>query len=69
MSENIDKIIYINLNKRTDRRIQIEAELNDYDLKYERFEAIETPGFGILGCGLSHLQVLHLWTFKTPILE
>jgi len=60
MSNNIDKIIYINLNKRIDRREQIEKELNDFDLSYERFEAIETKGFGILGCGKSHLQVLKL---------
>jgi glycosyl transferase family 25 len=60
MCEHIDKIIYINLNKRTDRREQIEKELNDFGLTYERFEAIETKGFGILGCGLSHLGVLKL---------
>ena len=60
MCEHIDKIIYINLNRRTDRRELIENQLNEYGLKYERFEAIETPGFGILGCGLSHLEVLKI---------
>ena len=60
MSENIDKIIYINLNKRTDRRAEIEEELNKFELPFERFEAIETTGFGIWGCGLSHLAVLKL---------
>ena len=60
MSHNIDKIIYINLEKRKDRREEIENELNTFGLRYERFEAIETPGFGILGCGLSHLSVLKL---------
>ena len=60
MSHNIDKIYYINLNKRTDRREQIEKELNEFGLKYERFEAIETHGFGIHGCGLSHLAVFKL---------
>lgn len=60
MSHNIDKIIYINLLKRVDRREEIENELNTFGLHYERFEAIETPGFGILGCGLSHLSVLKL---------
>ena len=60
MSNNIDKIIYINLAKRLDRREQIEDELDKFGLKYERFEAIETPEFGILGCGLSHLAVLKL---------
>jgi len=54
----IDKIVYINLNKREDRKNKISKELDDYGLAFERFEAIETPGFGILGCGLSHLKVL-----------
>jgi len=60
----ISHVFYINLNKRTDRRDQIEHELLDIEdaigSKYERFEAIETPNFGILGCGKSHLQVLKL---------
>jgi glycosyl transferase family 25 len=60
MNKYIDKIIYINLNRRTDRRKLIETELNAFELKYERFEAIDTPGFGILGCGLSHLAVLKI---------
>jgi len=60
MSKYIDKIIYINLNKRTDRRQEIENELNQYGLPYERFEAISTPDFGIYGCGLSHLKVLEM---------
>jgi len=60
MCEFIHKIIYINLKKRTDRREQIEEDLNAYNLQYERFEAIETPGFGAVGCGLSHLSVLKL---------
>jgi glycosyl transferase family 25 len=58
MSKYIDKIFYINLNKRTDRRLEIENELNNFGLSFERFEAIETTGFGILGCGYSHLNVL-----------
>ena len=51
MSHNISKIFYINLNKRTDRKEQIEEELKNYGLleNSERFEAIETKGFGILG--------------------
>ena len=60
MSKYIDKIFYINLNKRTDRRVEIETELNNYGLSYERFEGIETHGFGIYGCGLSHLTVLKI---------
>ena len=62
MSSNIDKIFYINLNKRIDRREEIEKELTDYDLKdkAERYEAIYTPHSGIVGCGYSHLNVLKL---------
>lgn len=62
MSENIDKIIYINLDQRTDRKEQIENELKNYDLfeKTERFQAIHTPDFGIVGCTISHLNVIKL---------
>lgn len=60
MSENIEKIIYINLNKRIDRRLEIENELNNYNLNYERFEAIEVTNFGTVGCGKSHLSVLKI---------
>jgi GR25 family glycosyltransferase involved in LPS biosynthesis len=58
MSINIDKIIYINLNKREDRREEIEKELQDYSLSFERFEAIE-KNYG-LGSLMSHLEVLKI---------
>ncbi len=60
MSKFIDKIFYINMEKRKDRRELIEDELNKFNLDYERFDAIETAEFGIYGCGLSHLSVLKL---------
>jgi glycosyl transferase family 25 len=60
MSHHIEKIIYINLNHRTDRRIEIEGELDSYGLLYERFEAISTPGCGSIGCSYSHLAVLKM---------
>ena len=60
MSHNIDMIMYINLNRRTDRRELIEEELNRYELRYERFEAFDMPFFGIYGCLLSHLNVLKI---------
>ena len=37
MSHNIDKIFYINLDRRIDRRNEIEQELNNVELQYERF--------------------------------
>jgi GR25 family glycosyltransferase involved in LPS biosynthesis len=56
----ICKTFYINLAKRTDRRLLIENELNNYGIDYERFEAIETPTLGLLGCCISHLMVLQI---------
>jgi GR25 family glycosyltransferase involved in LPS biosynthesis len=62
MSHNIDKIIYINLERRNDRREHIETQLTKYNLihKTERFNAIDFPDFGIYGCGMSHLSVIKI---------
>ena len=61
MSKYIDHIFYINLDKRTDRREEIENEFFEKEwTNYERYPGTETPGFGILGCTLSHLNVLKL---------
>jgi glycosyl transferase family 25 len=55
----MDNIVYINLNRRTDRKEQITNELNNFNLTHERFEAIHEEQ-GILGCTKSHLEVLKL---------
>ena len=56
---NIEKIVYINLDYRIDRRSEIEQELNTIGLSGERFSAIRTnPGY--IGCLQSHLGVLEL---------
>jgi len=55
--DRISKIIYINLERRQDRRQEIEQELQMYGLSGERFNAISNAS-GIVGCGLSHLAVL-----------
>jgi len=60
MSHYIDKIFYINLDKREDRKKEIEDELTKYELVGERYSAIYTPHSGIVGCGYSHLNVLKL---------
>ena len=60
ITKYIDKVFYINLEYRKDRRQEIESELNRFNIPYERFEAIATPEFGIVGCGYSHLGVLKL---------
>lgn len=58
----IHHVFYINLEKRTDRREQIEKEILDYGLNSitERYDAIHTPHSGIVGCGYSHLNVLKI---------
>jgi len=55
----IEKVVYINLAKRGDRRDHMEKLLAEYDIAADRFEAIEHPN-GLYGCGLSHLEVLKM---------
>lgn len=51
------RTVYINLNRRPDRRMQFEAECAKMGIQAERFSAIanDVPA---LGCLLSHLEVL-----------
>ena len=59
LSKYIDQVIYINLDRRTDRKAHIEEEFRKMGIeRYERFTAIDRPGQGIVGCGYSHLAVL-----------
>ena len=66
--QNIDKVVFINLNRREDRRIHMERILEEYDIAAIRFEAVEhlptgsasTPLHGLYGCGQSHLAVLKM---------
>ena len=60
MSDKISKIIFINLDKRPDRRTEIEQELASMELSAERFSAILHPTIGIAGCSRSHLEVLKI---------
>jgi glycosyl transferase family 25 len=59
MSHNIDKIIYINLDKDFEKKTHIENQLRYFDLPFERFSAINNPCDGI-GCSKSHLAVLKI---------
>ena len=63
MQQYIDRIFYINLEKRTDRRIEFEQQMREFGFagdQYERLDAHYTPNLGIVGCGYSHLSVLKL---------
>ena len=55
--DKISKIVYINLERRQDRRQEIEQELAAMGLNGERFNAVDKDP-GIVGCNMSHTQVL-----------
>jgi glycosyl transferase family 25 len=60
MFEFIEKVVYINLDSRTDRRLQIEAELAVFPSdKVLRFSAIKEEN-GNHGCSKSHIAVLEM---------
>jgi glycosyl transferase family 25 len=57
----VDKIVYINLSDRIDRKQNIEEQLSKYIStdKIHRFDAIK-HSTGSIGCGLSHIAVLEM---------
>lgn len=59
MWDFIDKVVYINLEKRPDRNIRMKEMLKSFGDKVLRFNAIEdSPGY--LGCSQSHIAVLEM---------
>lgn len=59
MWEFVDKVVYINLRKRTDRNKHMKNMTSTFGNKVIRFEAIE-DSLGYLGCARSHIGVLEL---------
>jgi glycosyl transferase, family 25 len=60
--DKIEKIVYINLERRKDRREEIENEFKRMEIpedKIVRFEAIP-HSYGLVGCGQSHRSVLEI---------
>lgn len=57
---DIKHALYINLDRRKDRRQHMESELTKLNLncKVERFSAVAMPSLGAIGCSLSHLKCL-----------
>lgn len=58
----VEKVVYINLTKRTERRKSIEFQMEKMGIpadKIIRFDAIENEN-GALGCVLSHINVLKM---------
>lgn len=58
----VDAVIYINLEHRTDRRAQVEEELQKHfpPHKIHRLNAVYNPSFGHIGCSKSHIAALKL---------
>ena len=50
-------VIYINLDKRTDRNEQILGELKYFTTRYNRLSATQNQK-GYLGCSMSHIRSL-----------
>ena len=60
MFEEVDKVVYINLEERPDRRIQVEKELSVFPSeKVVRFSAIKHKN-GAIGCSMSHIAVVEM---------
>jgi GR25 family glycosyltransferase involved in LPS biosynthesis len=61
--EHIDCVYYINLDHRTDRREEIEQELDTMGLlsKTIRVPGVSIPELGILGCAYAHRNALHIF--------
>ena len=62
MFEFVEKVIYINLDHRVDRRKQIESELAKFFTpdKIVRFDAILDTTHGGIGCTKSHIGVINM---------
>ena len=57
----INKVVYINLETRLDRKEHVEGQLSKYinNDKIHRFNAVKNDK-GAIGCGLSHIAVLEM---------
>ena len=55
----IPMVFYINLDHRTDRKEEIEKELVELGLPFERFSAIR-HSIGAVGCSKSHMAILKI---------
>lgn len=64
MTSLVDHVYYINLDYRTDRRLQFEDWIEESKFPLEkvtRVSAVHVPGRGHLGCTLSHIKTLELF--------
>ena len=72
VNEYFDKVVVINLDRRTDRMEKLGAQLDKLGIEYERFSAIDGKEQGIspVDAGrLSHIEVMKQATGNVLILE
>lgn len=72
VNEFFDKVVVINLDRRTDRMEKIDDQLKELGIEYERFSAYDAQELKIdpiQACRQSHLQVLEESEGLTLILE
>jgi glycosyl transferase family 25 len=55
----IDKVVYINLDHRTDRNDHMKQIIRTFGNKVSRFSAIKNH-YGAIGCSMSHIEVLKM---------
>lgn len=60
INEYFDKVLFINLDRRTDRLERIVADLAKHGIEAERFEGRDMGNLGNHGCNASHKAVLEL---------
>lgn len=73
INDYFDKVMLINMERRTDRMEQAQAQADRFGFRFQRFEGHDMPGWGNNGCTASHRGVLeliahHRWQ-RTLILE
>ena len=56
----INKIIYINLDAKIDKKEEIETELNNFNIEYEKVNAFIRPDYNIIDCTKSHLEIIKM---------
>lgn len=61
LNDIFDRVVLINLDRRTDRLEEFDAQAKELGIQYERFSAINAEELGVRGitaCSMSHTEVL-----------
>ena len=72
VNEFFDKVVVINLDRRTDRLENVSKELNQLNIEFERISAVDAVELDITpkdACRASHIKALEMAEGNTLILE